>query len=71
MATMRTIDDYDFQSKRVLLRVDINSPIDPSSKTIINENRIKKSLPTIRKILAKGAKLAIPVFEPPLEAPPQ
>jgi phosphoglycerate kinase len=59
MATMRTIDDYDFQAKRVLLRVDINSPIDPSTRTIINENRIKKSLPTIRKILAKGAKLAI------------
>jgi len=59
MATMKKIDDFDYQAKRVLLRVDINSPIDPVTKKIINENRIKKSLPTIRKILDKGAKLAI------------
>jgi phosphoglycerate kinase len=42
-----------------LLRVDINSPIDPDTKLIVNENRIQKSLPTIRKLLDKGAMLAI------------
>ena len=56
---MRSIDDVDYGSKRVLLRVDINSPIDPDTKRIINENRIQKSLPTIRKLLDKGAMLAI------------
>ena len=59
MANMTSIDDVDYQSKRVLLRVDINSPIDPKTKLIVNENRIQKSLPTIRKLLDKGAMLAI------------
>ena len=59
MIKMKSIDDFDFTSKTVLLRVDINSPIDPNTKSIVNENRIQKSLPTIRKLLDRGAKLAI------------
>ena len=43
----------------MLLRVDIKSPIDPDTKLIVNENRIQKSLPTIQKLLDKGAMLAI------------
>ena len=53
MVNMKSIDDFDYSSKRVLLRVDINSPIDPDTKLIVNENRIQKSLPTIRKLLDK------------------
>ena len=54
-----SIDDGDFAGKRVLLRVDINSPIDRDSGRIVNDNRIIKSLPTIRDLLDKGARLAI------------
>jgi len=53
------IDDFDYAGKTVLLRVDINSPIDRQTKKIVNENRIRKSIPTIRKILDKKAKLVI------------
>jgi phosphoglycerate kinase len=56
---MKSIDDFDYNSKTVLLRVDINSSIDPQTKRIINENRLQKSIPTISKILQKGARLAI------------
>ena len=56
---IRSIDEFDYDGKRVLLRVDINSPIDPSTKKIVSDNRIKKSIPTIKKILSKNAKLAI------------
>ncbi len=59
MIRMKSIDDFDYESKTVLLRVDINSPIDPDTRKIVNENRIQKSLPTIRKLLNKNAKLAI------------
>jgi len=59
MVKMKRIDDFDYRAKRVLLRVDINSPIDPDTKLIINDNRLQKSLPTIRKLLDKGAMLAI------------
>ncbi len=56
---INTIDDFDFHNKTVILRIDINSPIDPKSKKITNENRINKSIPTIKELLEKGAKLAI------------
>lgn len=56
---MKSIDEFHFKGKTVLLRVDINSPIDPKTKAIVNENRIKMSIPTIKDILDKGAKLAI------------
>ena len=59
MVKMKSIDDFDYTGKTVLLRVDINSPIDPKTKRIINENRLQKSIPTISRILQKGAKLAI------------
>ena len=56
---MKSIDDFDYNGKTVLLRVDINSPIDPKTKRIVNENRIVKSLPTLKKLLDRGARLAI------------
>lgn len=54
-----SIDDGDFSGKRVLLRVDINSPVDRNSGRIVNDNRILKSIPTIHDLLDKGARLAI------------
>ena len=57
---MLTLDDLpDLSGKRVLLRVDINSPIDPNTKKITNTNRIEKSIPTIRRISESGAVLVI------------
>jgi phosphoglycerate kinase len=54
-----TLDDFDYRGKTVLLRVDINSPIDPKTKKISNENRIVQSLPTIQALMERGAKLVI------------
>ncbi len=54
-----SIDDAEFHGKQVLLRVDINSPIDQATGRIVNDNRIVKSIPTIRDLLAKGARLTI------------
>ena len=56
---INTIDDFEFEDKTVILRIDINSPIDPKTKKIVNENRINKSIPTIKELMEKGAKLAI------------
>lgn len=53
------MESFDYSGKTVLLRVDINSPIDPVSKKIVNENRIEKSIPTIKYLLDNRAKLAI------------
>ena len=56
---MTPLDRFDYGGKTVLLRVDINSPIDARTKRIVNENRIRKSLPTIRHLLDGGARLAL------------
>lgn len=56
---INTLDDFNFYDKTVILRVDINSPLDPKTKKIVDENRINKSIPTIKELLEKGAKLAI------------
>lgn len=59
MIKWKTVDDYNYRNRVTLLRVDINSPIHPDTKKIVNENRIHKSAPTIQKLLDKGAKLVI------------
>ena len=51
--------DLDVAGKTVLLRVDINSPVDPVTKRIVDEARIDKSLPTIRDLADRGARLVV------------
>jgi len=52
------LDDIDPAQKRVLLRVDFNVPLNPDG-TIRDESRLVASLPTIRELLARGARLII------------
>jgi len=51
--------DFDYQDATVLLRLDINSPLDPETKRITDDTRIIKSLPTLNHLLDQGAKVAI------------
>jgi len=50
---MKTIDNYNFQNKKVLLRVDFNVPLDANFK-ITDTTRIDAAIPTIKKIIAGG-----------------
>lgn len=52
---MRTIKDFDFDNKRVLIRVDYNVPLDEDGN-VVSDTRIKESIPTIRYILEHNAK---------------
>lgn len=54
-----TLDDLDVRSRTVLLRVDINSPIDPETGKIVDDDRLDKSLPTITDLASAGARLVI------------
>ena len=54
-----TMDEFDFKGKNVILRVDINSPLDPSTLEIMDNWRIKRSIPTIRELKDKNAKIVI------------
>ncbi|MDY6800016.1 MAG: phosphoglycerate kinase [Bacteroidota bacterium] len=51
-----TIDRYDFEGKKVLMRVDFNVPLN-ENKEITDATRIITALPTVRKILADGGSI--------------
>ncbi|NQV05273.1 phosphoglycerate kinase, partial [bacterium] len=59
LPAIASIDDFDVAGSRVLLRVDINSPLDPETRLITSEVRIDRSLPTIRDLADRGARLVI------------
>ncbi|HTE33247.1 MAG TPA: phosphoglycerate kinase [Chryseolinea sp.] len=50
---MKTINDIKFKGKRALIRVDFNVPLDKSFK-VTDDNRIRATIPTLKKILAEG-----------------
>ena len=56
---MTPMQDLELKEKKVLLRLDINSPIDPATKKIMNENRIQKSIPTLEYLIKQNSKIAI------------
>lgn len=55
----RTLDDFDLRGKRVLLRVDINSPVDERTLALEDGSKILSSVPTIREIIDRGGKLVV------------
>ncbi|MCU0356854.1 MAG: phosphoglycerate kinase [Cyclobacteriaceae bacterium] len=50
---MKTIDQIKFSGKRALIRVDFNVPLDKSFQ-VTDDNRIRATIPTLKKILADG-----------------
>ena len=42
-----TLNDFNVKGKRVLLRLDINSPLDPNSNQILDDSRIQAAKPTL------------------------
>lgn len=50
---MQTIDTYNFQGKRALIRVDFNVPLNDKFE-ITDDTRMRAAIPTIRKVLAGG-----------------
>ena len=60
MAKYLTLDDVKVKDKVVLVRVDFNSPVDPESKKILDDARIRAhGQTTIKELVEKGAKVVI------------
>ncbi|MEM3585832.1 MAG: phosphoglycerate kinase, partial [Candidatus Jordarchaeaceae archaeon] len=54
-----TMDDFNFDGKTVLLRVDFNSAVDPKTKRILDDSRIRAHIPTFKELIEKGAKVVV------------
>ena len=59
MSEFNTLDDFDFKNKFVLFRADINCPLNKDTLEIEDANRVHQVMPTLKELLAKGAKVAI------------
>ncbi len=57
MSTLKTLDDLDVSEKRVLLRVDLNVPLDGTK--VRDTTRIDAILPTVNELLDKNAAIIL------------
>ncbi|MDF7810675.1 phosphoglycerate kinase [Hymenobacter sp. YC55] len=55
---MKTLDQYNFNGKRAVVRVDFNVPLDKEFN-ITDDTRIRAATPTIQKILADGGSVVL------------
>ncbi len=58
---MKNIDDLEVAGRRVLVRADLNVPLDSSGPepVITDDGRIRASLPTITKLTRRGARVIV------------
>ncbi|ABL78175.1 phosphoglycerate kinase [Thermofilum pendens] len=57
---IKTLDDVDVRGKTVGVRVDFNSPVDPQTKRLLDDTRIRAHAETtIRELVEKKAKVVV------------
>ncbi|MFM7079654.1 MAG: phosphoglycerate kinase, partial [Bacteroidota bacterium] len=56
---MKTVNDFNFSNKRVLVRVDFNVPLDKATLAVTDSTRIKAAKRTIDKILGDGGAVVL------------
>ncbi|MEM1852590.1 MAG: phosphoglycerate kinase [Thermofilaceae archaeon] len=57
---IKTLDDVEVAGKWTFVRVDINSPIDPASKKILDDSRIREHAEhTIKELVTRRAKVVV------------
>lgn len=55
---MKTLDDYNFENKKALIRVDFNVPLNDTFE-VVDINRIEAAKPTIIKVLEDGGSVVL------------
>jgi phosphoglycerate kinase len=56
---IKTLDDFDYKGKTVLIRVDINEPINWDNGTLKDTLRVEACVPTLKELSDKGAKTVV------------
>lgn len=54
-----TLDDVEVSGKTVMVRADINSPLDPETLELLDTSRIRQILPTLRALMLKKSAIVI------------
>jgi len=54
-----TIDDFNIEGKTIILRIDINSSVNPETGEILDNTRIKRHADTVKELSEKKAKVVI------------
>ena len=57
MPDFRSLDQADVRGKRVLIRLELNVPIE--NGIVTDTTRIDRAIPTLRELLAKGAAVIV------------
>ena len=56
---IKTVDELPVEGKRVFVRVDYNVPFDKATKQITDDARIRATLPTLRHLIERGARIVL------------
>jgi len=56
---INTIDDFDVSGKTVLVRIDINQPVDEKTNSLKDITRIRACVPTIKELSEKNARVVL------------
>ncbi len=54
-----TMNDYDFKGKTALLRIDVNTPMDPKTGELLDDRRFRSHKDTIDELVKKKARIVI------------
>ena len=54
-----TIDDYELSGENVILRIDINSSINPENGDLLDDTRIKRHSATVKELSDKKARVIV------------
>jgi len=56
---IKTLDDVDVDGKTTLVRLDLNSPLDPTTKEILDDRRFKAHRETLEELVERKCKIVL------------
>ena len=58
-AGIQSVEQLAVEGKRVFVRVDYNVPLDKATRTVTDDARIRATLPTVRHLIDRGARIVL------------